>query len=305
MAVYNLEAFKGIIPAMNACYDERGNINVPVIKKLARHYADVGVKGLYLAGSTGEGPLQSVEERKQVLAAVVEEVGTELTIIAHVGATSTGDCVELAQHAEQVGAHAISAVPCIYYRLNDATVERHWQAIIDSTKLPFIMYHIPATTGYHLSQSLLRKLAIQDKVIGVKITTESTYELQQFKKIGGEDFILFNGPDEQYLAGRIMGAEAGIGGTYGVMPELFLKIEQCYRDGNMAAAQHWQFIVNELITELLSTSSLYGACKEILRLRGFEVGLPRMPLPLLEVEQYAQVKALNDKMLHYIELSKV
>ncbi|MFC7678999.1 dihydrodipicolinate synthase family protein [Paenibacillus sp. GCM10028914] len=115
---------------------------------------------------------------------------------------------------------------------------------------------------------------------------------------------LKRGSDEQYLAGRVMGAEAGIGGTYGVMPELFHKIEQCYQAGDVPAAQHWQFIVNELITELLSTSSLYGACKEILRLRGFEVGIPRMPLPLLADEQFAQVKALNDKMLHYIQLSK-
>ncbi|NIK75899.1 N-acetylneuraminate lyase [Paenibacillus castaneae] len=303
MTKYDLNAFKGIIPAMNAVYDENGIINSTVIKQLARHYAEVGVQGLYLAGSTGEGPLQSVEERKQVLEAVVEEVGNEITIIAHIGAPSTQDSVELARHAAETGAHAISAVPCIYYRLNDNTVERHWQAIIDSTDLPFIAYHIPATTGYHLSKQLLRKLAAQDKVIGVKITTESAYELQQFKQIGGENFILFNGPDEQFLAGRTMGAEAGIGGTYGIMPELFLKIDQCFNAGNMKEAQKWQFIVNDIITELLSTSSLYGACKEMLRLRGFETGLPRMPLPQLRTDELPKVSQLNDKIIEYIKQS--
>lgn len=304
MSTYDLRDFKGIIPAMNAVYDQSGKVNCAEIKKLARHYADAGVKGLYLGGSTGEGPLQSVEERKQVLEAVVKEVGSELTIIAHVGAPSTQDSVTLACHAAETGAHAVSAVPCIYYRLNDHAVELHWQAIIDSTDLPFIAYHIPATTGYHLSKPLLRKLAAQDKVIGVKITTESVYELQQFKKIGGENFILFNGPDEQYLAGRVMGAEAGIGGTYGVMPELFLKIDQCFNAGHIEEAQKWQIIVNEIITELLSTSSLYGACKEILRLRGFQTGLPRAPLPQLAANERSKASELNDKILNYIKLSR-
>ena len=139
-------------------------------------------------------------------------------IIAHVGAPSTRDSVELAKHAEKVGANAVSAVPAIYYRLSPQSVESHWQAIIDSTSLPFIIYHIPQTTGFHLSKSLLTKMAAQDKVIGV-ILAESTFELQQSPAAGGKDFLVLNGPDEQYLAGRSIGADGGIGGTYGVMPE--------------------------------------------------------------------------------------
>lgn len=246
------------------------------------------------------GMLQSVEERKQMLQAVIEEVGSELTIIAHVGAPSTRDCVELAQHAEQAGAHAISAVPSIYYRLSPLSVENHWQAIIDSTSLPFIIYHIPQTTGFQLSKGLLSKMAAQDKVIGVKISAESTYELQQFKAAGGEDFLVLNGPDEQYLAGRSIGADGGIGGTYGVMPELFMKIESCFAEGKMVDAKYWQFVVNDLITELLSFPSLYGACKAILKLRGLDCGEPRMPLLPIPDSDLERIASLNAKMLSYI-----
>lgn len=244
--------------------------------------------------------LQSVEERKQMLEAVIAEVGDELTIIAHVGAPSTRDSVELAVHAELVGAHAVSAVPAIYYRLSPDSVESHWQAIIDSISLPFIIYHIPQTTGFQLSKSLLVKMAAQDKVIGVKISAESTFELQQFKAAGGNDFLVLNGPDEQYLAGRSIGADGGIGGTYGVMPELFLKVEQCYGQGDMAEAQKWQFIINDLIVELLSFPSLYGACKAILSLRGFETGQPRMPLLPIKASDQDRVEALNNRILEYI-----
>lgn len=143
-------------------------------------------------------------------------------------------------------------------------------------------------------------MAAQDKVIGVKISAESTFELQQFKAAGGKDFLVLNGPDEQYLAGRSIGADGGIGGTYGVMPELFLKVEQCYVQGEMAEAQKWQFIINDLIVELLSFPSLYGACKAILSVRGFETGQPRMPLLPIKDSDQERVEALNNRILDYI-----
>lgn len=299
MATYNLDAFKGIIVAMYACYDQNGDIHQEGVKQLVRHYINKGVKGLYVGGSSGEGMLQTTEERKLVLEAVMEVAG-DLTIIAHVGAPSTRESVELAQHAESVGAHAISAVPSIYYRLSPNSVENHWQAMIDSTALPFIIYHIPQTTGFHLSKSLLTKMAAQDKVIGVKISSESTYELQQFKEAGGDHFLVLNGPDEQYLAGRSIGADGGIGGTYGVMPELFLKIEACYQKGQMDEARAWQYKVNEIINELLSYPSLYGACKAILRHQGVDCGEARMPLLPVERKDDDRISILAGKIQQYV-----
>lgn len=300
----SLDRFKGVFIALNACYNEQGEVCPDTVKKLARHYAEIGVKGLYVGGSTGEGLLQSTEERKIVAAAVMEEVGSELCIIVHVGANSTRESCELAIHAEQIGAAAISAVPSIYYRVSEKAVEQHWLTIMGSTSLPFIIYHIPQTTGFQLSTKLLSSLAAHDQVIGVKISSESTFELQQFKAAGGEDFLVYNGPDEQFLAGLSMGADGGIGGTYGVMPELFMAIERCYRQGRMEEAKQWQYRVNEVITELLSYSSLYGACKAILTLRGFPCGSPRMPLQSLTLLELDNIQALNDKIEKYIAESQ-
>ncbi|TNJ63266.1 N-acetylneuraminate lyase [Paenibacillus hemerocallicola] len=284
---------------MYACYDEDGNVCPESVKRLARHYAGTGVKGLYVGGSTGEGILQSVAERKLALEAVMEEVGGELTVIVHVGAPSTRDSVELSIHAESVGADAISAVPAIYYRLPPAGVERHWRAMIDSTKLPFIIYHIPQTTGFQLTTSLLSKMAAHERVIGVKISSESAFELQQFKAAGGPDFLVLNGPDEQYLAGRSIGADGGIGGTYGVMPELFLHIERCFVDSRMEEALEWQTRVNAIIVELLSFPSLYGACKAIMGLRGLDCGEPRLPLLPLGESDMERAAALKAKIMEY------
>lgn len=289
-------ALKGIHVAMYSAYDESGEVDESRVRKLARYYAATGVKGLYVGGSSGEGMLQNVDERKKVVEAVMEEVGGRLKVIVHVGANATRDSVELSRHAERLGVDAISAVPSIYYRLSETAVQTHWQHMIDSTALPFIIYNIPQTTGFHLSFALLEKMASQDKVIGVKMSGESTFELQQFKDIGGDGFLVFNGPDEQFLAGRIMGADGGIGGTYGVMPELFVALNELFIQGRLQEAQRLQTAVNRLIRKLLQYPSLYGACKFILSLRGVETGQPRLPLLPVGVEHRDSLAALNDEI---------
>src|SRR5699024_741334 len=136
----------------------------------------------------------------------------------------TKESIELAVHAETYGADAISAVPSVYYRLSEQAVETHWKEIIHHCNLPFIIYNIPQMTGFHLSLGLLKKMALQSKVIGVKMSGPSTFDLQQYKANAGKEFLVFNGPDEQFLAGRVIGADGGIGGTYGIMPELFCQL---------------------------------------------------------------------------------
>lgn len=303
MTTTDLQKFKGIFVAFYSAYDKRGEISVERVKGLANYYINSGIKGLYVGGSSGEGVLQSVEERKKVLEAVMEEVGGKLTIIAHVGANSTKESVELAIHAEKCGVNAISSVPAIYYRLPEDSVERHWQEMIDSTSLPFIIYNIPQTTGFQLTQSLFKRMAAQDKVIGIKMSAESVYELQQFKSNAGKDFLVFNGQDEQFLGGRIMGADGGIGGTYGVMPELYCQLDSYFQKGMIKEAQALQVKINSIITRLLGYPSLYGACKAILSLRGIETGTPRLPLLPIDESHWAELKELNKEIEESITLA--
>ncbi|MFL0268630.1 dihydrodipicolinate synthase family protein [Candidatus Clostridium radicumherbarum] len=298
---FNREDLKGIFIAFYACFDKDNNISEEATKKLARFYADKGVKGLYVGGSSGEGFLLTVEERKKMLEAVMSEVGSELKIIVHVGAAATKDSIELSKHAEKVGAYALSAVPNVYYKIPERSIELHWKNIMDSADLPFIIYNIPQTTGYDLSINLLQKMLSYPKVVGIKNSSMSTYDIQKFKAIGGKNLLVFNGPDEQYISGRIMGADSGIGGTYGVMPELFLKAEEYYSKGDIDKAQEVQYAINEIIGDLLSFPSLYGAAKEIVKLRGIDVGTTRLPLEPIDEEDLPRIKAIYEKIIRAVE----
>ncbi len=298
---FNKEDLKGIFVAFYACFDNDNNISEEATKKLARFYATKGVRGLYVGGSSGEGFLLTVEERKKMLEAVMAEVGSELKIIVHVGAAATRDSIELSRHAKKVGAYALSAVPNVYYKVPERSIELHWKSIMDSADLPFIIYNIPQTTGYDLSINLLKKMLSYPNVVGIKNSSMSTYDIQKFKAIGGKDLLVFNGPDEQYISGRIMGADSGIGGTYGVMPELFLKAEEHFSKGNIEKAKEVQFAINDIIGDLLSFPSLYGVAKEIVKLRGIDIGTTRLPLEPVDKEDFPKVKELHEKIMNTIE----
>lgn len=286
---FELEKFKGIFVAMYSTYDDYGNISKERAKELTKYYISKGVKGLYICGSSGEGILQSEEERKEILEAVMEEAKGKITIIAHIGANSTVESVRLAKHAEKYGVDAISSIPCVYYGFSQKAVKEHWEKMIESTNLPFIIYHIPQTTRFNLSLSLFEEMAKKEKVIGIKCSSESTFELQQFKYIGNKskngEFLVFNGPDEQFIAGKIIGADGGIGGTYGVMPELFIKLNELVENNNFSLAREIQNEVNEIIKGLLSGPSLYSVCKYILEIRGIKTGKVRSPMLNIETEE--------------------
>lgn len=290
-----IEKYQGVIPAFYACYDEEGNISPERVQTLAKYYRDAGVQGLYVGGSSGECIYQSVDERKLVLENVMEAVGEDLIIIVHVAAMSTRDSVELAKHAESVGADALSAIPTVYFGLSEAAIEDYWTAMVDATDLDFIIYNIPQTTNYSLSLDLFKKMVANDKVIGVKNSSMPTLDIYQFIANAGKDFVVFNGPDEQFISGLVMGAQAGIGGTYGVMPELFLAAFDAVKNNEMELAREIQYAINEIILLMVSGEGhMYAVIKEILAMNGLEVGTVRNPLPELTANDQTIVNRAND-----------
>ena len=276
----DLEKYRGVIPAFYACYDEDGEISAERTEALALHFLKKGVKGLYVNGSSGECIYQSVEDRKKVLEHVMKVVGGKLTIIAHVACNNTKDSVELAAHAEKLGVDAIAAIPPIYFHLPDHAIADYWNDI--SAAAPhtdFVIYNIPQLAGVALSPSLFKKMRENPNVIGVKNSSMPVQDIQVFKALGGEDSIVFNGPDEQFVGGRLMGADGGIGGTYGVMPELFLKMDEYIRAGEAEKAIPIQYAVDEIISALCAGyGSMYAIIKEVLKKReGIDIGGVRKP----------------------------
>lgn len=230
----------------------------------------------------------------RTLEAVMQEVGGQCTIIAHVACNNTQESCQLARHAEALGVDAIASIPPIYFHLPDAAIARYWNDISSAAPgTDFFIYNIPQLAGVALSPKLARLMQENPRVVGIKNSSMPAYDIDIFKRAFERECILFNGPDEQFVAGRAIGADGGIGGTYAVMPELFLKMDALCRENDFAAAARIQHSVNALIEAMCACrGNLYAAIKKIIELReGLPLGGVRPPMPNLEPEDMVQVHA--------------
>ncbi len=280
----NIKKYQGVIPAFYACYDENGNISPKLVETYTEWLVQKGVKGIYVGGSSGECIYQSVADRKLTLEHAMKVAKGKLTVIAHVACNNTRDSMELAAHAESLGVDAIAAIPPIYFKLPEHAIATYWNDISSAApNTDFIIYNIPQLAGTALTLPLLREMLKNPRVIGVKNSSMPVQDIQRFKYEGtldGREFVLFNGPDEQFISGRLMGADGGIGGTYSVMPELFLKLNALLGEGDLDTARALQYDINNIIYTFCSGhGNLYAMMKASLKLReGLEFGGVRAPL---------------------------
>ena len=289
----NLKKYEGVIPAFYACYDENGEVSPERVRALTQYHIDKGVQGVYVNGSSGECIYLSVEDRKLILENVMAVAKGKLTVIAHVACNNTKDSVELAKHAESLGVDAIAAIPPIYFRLPAYSIARYWNDMSKAApNTDFIIYNIPQLSGTTLMRDLYAEMRKNPRVIGVKNSSMPTQDIQMFVVDGGDDHIVFNGPDEQFISGRVIGAKAGIGGTYGVMPDLFLKLNELIKESDFETAKELQYAINDVIYKMVSgRANLYAVIKEILRLNEkLDLGSVRAPLEPLHEEDLTIAK---------------
>lgn len=282
-----LSKYYNVFPAFYACYDDNGEVSGERVAALTEHLIGKGIKGVYACGSSGECIYQSVEDRKRTLESIMETAKGRLTVIAHVACNNTKDSVELARHAESLGVDAIAAIPPIYFHLPEYAIAEYWNTISAAApNTDFVIYNIPQLAGTALTLPLLRTMRKNSRVVAVKNSSMATQDIQMFKAEGGEDFVVFNGPDEQLVSGLAIGAQGGIGGTYGVMPELIMKIKELTDAGDLAGARWVQNQVDAVIYKMCEAhGNLYAVIKKILEINeGLHIGSVRAPLTPLAKE---------------------
>ena len=288
----NLKKYEGIIPALYACYDDNGAISIERTKALTQWFIDQGVNGLYVGGSSGECIYQNKEERKAVLEAVMEVAKGKITIIAHIACNNAADSQELAAHAESLGVDAIASIPPIYFKLPPYAIAKYWNDMSAAApNTDFIIYNIPVLAGVALTIPLLNEMMKNPKVVGVKNSSAPTQDIQMWRDEAikqNREFVVFNGPDEQLISGLVMGAVGGIGGTYGAMPQLYVKLYKLVKEGDLATALDLQNECCRIIYKLCSGhGNMYGMIKEALRKMGCpDCGSVRAPLAELIESDY-------------------
>lgn len=276
-----MKEFQGVYAALMTPFKADGSVDHEALKGLADHCIKSGLTGLYVGGSTGEGFLLTEEERMEVFRTVGKHLSGKCNLFAHVGAISTDSAIRMAKVAEASGFDAVSAVAPFYYAFPLEAIKTYYSDIMHATSLPMLMYNFPNAGGFNGMLDVVNEFIEDDKLLGIKHTSQNLFELEMFKHLKRHLFV-FNGFDEMLVAGLSMGADGGIGSTYNFMPHIILDIYNSFNKGDIAAAQKAQEKANRII-EAMIPFGVFQMEKEILNQLGIPVGECRKPfLPLSE-----------------------
>ena len=179
----------------------------------------------------------TVEERKQVCEIVVDQAKGRITVVDHVGTTSTAQSVALAQHAERVGADYIASISPYYHRHDERTVVEYFRALVQAVDIPVYVYNNPKASGVTLTPSFLRHLA-DVGVQGIKDSAFSYIEFAHFMLAMEDrpDFRFIVGTEGIALPAFMLGAKGCVSGLANVFPELMVKLWDTYKAGDYEAA---------------------------------------------------------------------
>lgn len=289
MANFNIKDIVGVIPALITPFEEDESISEQKIRMLIENLIEQGVNGFYIAGSTGEGFLMSIEERKRVAHIAIDQVKGRVPVIVQVGTIAAKSAIELAEDAYKAGADAISSVPPFYYKFSFDEIYNYYSDVASATPLPLIVYSIPSTTGVDISLESIEKLYTIKNVKGIKYTSMNHYEMQRIKQSIGRDFMVYSGADEMCLSGILMGADGIIGSLYNVNPELYIKIYNNLIKNDIISAKHNMEIANDII-QIFLKYNYYPSLREALKWMGLDSGRCRRPFKKLNDSEVQNLK---------------
>src|SRR6266568_4926510 len=219
-----------VTPFRNGALDEKA------FRDLVDWQIGEGTNGLVPVGTTGESPTLSHDEHKRVVEWCVQQARGRVPVVAGAGSNSTKEAIELAQHAEKVGADAVLIVTPYYNKPTQEGLYQHYKAINDAIGIPILIYNIPARSVVDMSVDTMKRLFELGNIAGVKDATANVVRVSQQREAMGEGFNQLSGEDASALGFNAHGGHGCISVTSNVAPRLCAEFQGVCRRGDYAAA---------------------------------------------------------------------
>jgi 4-hydroxy-tetrahydrodipicolinate synthase len=290
---FKMVLFGRVATAMVTPFDKKGHVDFAKTTKLVNYLIDNGTDSLVVAGTTGESPTLSKEEKLALFEHVVKVVEKRIPVIAGTGSNNTYASIELTKKAEQLGVDGIMVVGPYYNKPNQEGLYQHFKAIAESTKLPVMIYNIPGRSAVNIHPDTIIELAQIPNIAAVK---EASGDLGAMAKIIAntpEDFILYSGDDSMALPVLAIGGAGVISVASHVIGNELQEMVQAFLNGetDKAAKIHQEYLP---IMQGLFAAPNPVPVKTALQLKGLDVGSVRLPLvPLTEQERNTLRNLLN------------
>lgn len=282
--------FNGSLTALITPMQDDGSIDFGAYKRLVEWQIAEGSNGLVPVGTTGESPVLSHEEHKQVVEAAIAAAAGRVPVMAGAGSNATAEAIGLARHAEKAGADGVLVVTPYYNKPSQEGLFRHYEAIAKSVSLPVFIYNIPGRSVIDMSVETMARLAQLPNIAGVKDATANLTRPLHTRRACGDEFIQLSGEDHTVLSYLAAGGHGCISVTANVAPRLCAEMHAAWARGDVKAAMAIQMRLLPLHDAMFCESNPVPV-KYAASLLGFGANVVRLPLVAITEAGAARVKA--------------
>ena len=279
--------FTGVCTALVTPFLD-GRVNYPMMEMLLRRQLEAGVGAVVLAGTTGEAPTLSDEEKLELFRRAKEYVGAGMKIIAGTGSNDTAHAVYLSTEAEKQGADALLVVSPYYNKATPEGLVAHYSAIAGAVTIPVILYNVPSRTGLDMPVDVYRRLAQVPNIVGVKEASTDITKITKIRAACGPAFTVWSGNDEMIAPVIALGGKGVISVVSNVAPEETRILAEAALGGDFDTAADWQVRLQPLLSALFSEVNPIPV-KEAMKFMGYDCGDCRLPLTTMSPDKRLQL----------------
>jgi 4-hydroxy-tetrahydrodipicolinate synthase len=285
--------FGKIVTAMVTPFDHKGNIDFAKTTKLVDYLLENGTDSLVVAGTTGESPTLTTEEKVALFRHVVSVVNGRVPVIAGTGSNNTHASIELTKKAEEAGVDAVMLVAPYYNKPNQEGLYQHFKAIAESTSLPVMLYNIPGRSVVNMSVDTVVRLSEIPNIVAIKDASGNLDTMTEIIARTREDFLLYSGDDNITLPVLAIGGAGVVSVASHIIGNEMQQMIAAFEAGELAKAAKLHQKLLPIMKGLFAAPNPVPV-KTALQLKGLDVGSVRLPLvPLTEQERIELMNLLN------------
>ncbi|SHI69765.1 4-hydroxy-tetrahydrodipicolinate synthase [Propionispora hippei] len=281
--------FGRVFTAMVTPFHEDLRVNYAAAAQLATHLAANGSDGLVIAGTTGESPTLTQEEKLNLFSTVLEAVGDRVTVIAGTGSNDTQHSIEMTREAEKLGVHGAMLVGPYYNKPNQEGYYQHFKAIAESTALPLIVYNVPGRTGSNISPDTIVRLAAIKNIVAVKEASGSLDQASEIVRRAPAGFMVYSGDDSLTLPILAVGGVGVISVASHIIGRQIQNMIAAFAAGDVRQAQAIHGSIFPFY-KLMFINSNPIPVKTAVNLLGLSAGPCRLPLTTASAGEVEQIK---------------
>ncbi len=242
----------GIIPPVVTPLISHYQLDPEAVGRVVNHLIDGGVNGLFVLGTTGEGPSLSYQVRYQMVERACETAMHRVPVLVGVTDCSMAESINLAKHAAGCGTSAIVAAAPFYFTTSQSALVDWFTQLADESPLPLLLYNMPSCVGIDLSLNTVTSLSEHPNIIGIK---DSSGDLAFFRTLceaftSKEDFVVFMGPEELIPEAVAAGADGGVCGGANLLPHVYVELFDASKSGNQAEVDRLRQLVHQMFASV-------------------------------------------------------